>query len=154
MKKLLRTLCIVAVGFALCSCDLSSKLLLHDVTSVSMPDTRTLIVGVDAENMMGVNVKAFSAQVELGDGNKIFATATLQEPVKLRRKSRETVYFVFDLEIKGFFAAISMLRKGMESPENLYVSGEIVGKSMGVKKKKMLTKQPLSKIMSNFVEKK
>ena len=154
MKQFLRTICIIAVAFTLSSCNLASKLKLHGIKSFSMPDTRTLVLGVDAENGLGVNVSAMSATFELGDGEKVFATATLQNPVRLRRKTRETVYMAFDLEVKGLFAAISMLRKGMESPENLYVSGEVVGKSMGIKKKKVLAKQPLSKIMSNFGEKK
>ncbi|MBR2451994.1 MAG: hypothetical protein IKB37_02335 [Rikenellaceae bacterium] len=154
MKQFLRTICIIAVAFTLSSCNLASKLKLHGIDSFSMPDTRTLVLGVDAENGLGVNVSAMSAVFELGDGEKVFATATLKEPVRLRRKSRETVSMAFDLEFNGLFAAISMLRKAMNSPENLYVSGEVVGKSMGIKKKKVLTKQPLSKIMSNFVDEK
>lgn len=144
----------VAVTLVLCSCNMSEKIQIHGIDRYSMPDTRTLVLGVDAENDMGFNINVMSATVELGDGQKVFATATLKEPVRLPRKSRQTVEMGWNLEFKGFFAAIAMLRKAMESPDNLYVSGEVVAKGLGVKKKKIITKEPLSKIMSNFVEEK
>jgi hypothetical protein len=119
-----------------------------------MPDTRSIVLGIDAQNDLGLNVYATSAVFELRDNDKVLATATMRNPIKLRRKSREVVYATFDLEFKGLFATMSILRKAFKSPQDLNFSGEVVGKCMGIKKKKVLAPQPLSKIMSNFAEQK
>ena len=176
MKKMLKLLCVAAVAFVLGGCNPISKIKLHGVTNVSLPasstsvlgsdlgealttllsqtETRTVVLSVDAENELGLNVRAVDAKFTLSDGKKVYATATLAEPVMLRHKTRSTVQVPMNVEIEGgMLSMLALARKVIQSPESLTVQGEVVGKCMGVKKKKTLAPQPLSKFMSNFAKK-
>ncbi len=154
INGVLKAICLAAAIFMFCGCNPASKLQVHGVKSYSMPDKRSITLGIDAQNDLGLNVYATEAQFELKDNGKVLATATLREPIKLKRKSREVVYATFDLEIKGILATVAIVRKAIKSPDDLTFSGEVVGKCMGIKKKKELAPQPVSKIISNFVQKK
>ena len=177
MKSILRILCIAAVAFMLGGCNPSSKITLHGVTNISSPGAASSILGtnaqealsklfsqsgsavpiilnVDAENRMGVNLKATEAQFTLSDGKKIYATATLSEPVMLRRKTREIVKVPLDVKLEGgILQTLSLVRKVLNSPETMTVQGEVTGKCAGIKKKKVVEPQPLSEFMSNFARK-
>lgn len=177
MKSILRILCISAVALMLGGCNLESKVTLHGVTNISSPSTTSTIIGanaqealsklfsqsgsavpvvlnVDAENRMGVNLKATEAQFTLSDGKKIYATATLSEPVMLRRKTREIVKVPLDVKLEGgILQTLSLVRKVLNSPETMTVQGEVTGKCAGIKKKKVVEPQPLSEFMSNFARK-
>lgn len=177
MKSILRILCVAAVAFMLGGCNPSSKITLHGVTNISSPGATSSILGtnaqealsklfsqmgsavpiilnVDAENRMGVNLKATEAQFTLSDGKKIYATATLSEPVMLRRKTREIVKVPLDVKLEGgILQTLSLVRKVLNSPETMTVQGEVTGKCAGIKKKKVVEPQPLSEFMSNFARK-
>lgn len=177
MKSILRILCVAAVAFMLGGCNPSSKITLHGVTNISSPGATSSILGtnaqealsklfsqmgsavpiilnVDAENRMGVNLKATEAQFTLSDGKKIYATATLSEPVVLRRKTREIVKVPLDVKLEGgILQTLSLVRKVLNSPETMTVQGEVTGKCAGIKKKKVVEPQPLSEFMSNFARK-
>lgn len=177
MKSILRILCVAAVAFMLGGCNPSSKITLHGVTNISSPGATSSILGtnaqealsklfsqmgsavpivlsVDAENELGLNVKATEAQFTLSDGKKIYATATLSEPVVLRRKTREIVKVPLDVKLEGgILQTLSLVRKVLNSPETMTVQGEVTGKCAGIKKKKVVEPQPLSEFMSNFARK-
>lgn len=176
MKTLLKLMCVVAAAFVLGGCNPVSKIKLHGVTNISLaadstsvlgsdlreslvglftqPSARTVILSVDAENELGLNVRAVEAKFTLSDGKKVYATASLAEPVMLRHKTRSTVQVPMNVEIEGgMLTMLSFARKALQSPETMTVQGEFVGKCMGVKKKKTLAPQPLSKFMSNFAKK-
>lgn len=176
MKTLLKLMCVVAAAFVLGGCNPVSKIKLHGVTNISLaadstsvlgsdlreslvglftqPSARMVILSVDAENELGLNVRAVDAKFTLSDGKKVYATASLAEPVMLRRKTRETVQVPMNVEVEGgMLTMLSFARKALQSPETMTVQGEVVGKCMGVKKKKILAPQPLSKFMSNFAKK-
>lgn len=154
IKGVLKAICLVAITFMVCGCNPASKLQVHGIKHYSMPDTRSIVLGIDAQNDLGLNVYAADAAFELKDNDKVVATATLRDPVKLQRKRRQVVYATFDLEFKGLFATVGVIRKALKNPEEITISGEVVGKCMGIKKKKVLAPQSLSKIMSNFAGKK
>ncbi len=179
MKSILRILCVAAVAFMLGGCNPSSKITLHGVTNITSPNSAStisslgtnlqeavskvfsqmgsavpIILNVDAENRMGVNLKATEAQFTLSDGKKIYATATLSEPVMLRRKTREIVKVPLDVKLEGgILQTLSLVRKVLNSPETMTVQGEVTGKCAGIKKKKVVEPQPLSEFMSNFAQK-
>lgn len=177
MKSILRILCVATVAFMLGGCNPSSKITLHGVTNITSPRATSSILGtnaqealsklfsqmgsavpiilnVDAENRMGVNLKATEAQFTLSDGKKIYATATLSEPVMLRRKTREIVKVPLDVKLEGgILQTLSLVRKVLNSPETMTVQGEVTGKCAGIKKKKVVEPQPLSEFMSNFARK-
>ena len=177
MKSTLRILCIAAVAFVLGGCNPSSKITVHGVTNISSPgavssalgnnaqetlskifsqmgSAMPVVLNVDAENKMGLNVKATEAQFTLSDGKKIYATATLSEPVVLRHKTREIVKVPLDVKLEGgILQTLSLVRKVLNSPETMTVQGKVTGKVAGVKKKKVVEPQPLSEFMSTFVRK-
>ncbi|MBR5455084.1 MAG: hypothetical protein IKV60_04765 [Rikenellaceae bacterium] len=177
MKSILRILCIAALAFVLGGCNPASKVTLHGITNISSPGAASTILGanaqdaitkllsqsgsavpivlnVDAQNDMALNVKATEAQFTLSDGKKIYATATLSEPIMLRHKTREIVKVPLDVKLEGgLLQTLSLVRKLLNSPETMTIQGEVIGKCAGVKKKKVVEPQPLSEFMSTFVRK-
>ena len=175
MKHLLRILCLAVMTLVLGGCTPISKIHLHGVTNISsaansamgsnVQDALTtllsqsgtkvpVIITIDAENELGLNVKATEATFSLTDGKKVYATATLSEPVTLRHKTRANVEVPMDIKIEGgILQSLSLVRKLLNSPESMTVQGEVVGKCAGVKKKKVLSPRPLSEFMSNFARK-
>ena len=177
MKSILRILCVATLAFVLGGCNPISKIHLHGVTNISSPGTASSIIGtnaqetlsklfsqsgsavpiilnVDAENELGVNVKATEAQFTLSDGKRTYATATLTEPITLRHKTRETVAVPLEIKLEGgFLQTLSLVRKVLNSPETMTIQGEVTGKCAGVKKKKVVAPRPLSEFMSNFARK-
>ncbi|MBQ8863941.1 MAG: hypothetical protein IJ014_04355 [Rikenellaceae bacterium] len=173
MKNLLKLMCVAAVAFMLSGCNLTQKVKLHGVTNISMPSSNssalgsnlqsalsglfsngsasTILIGVDAENGLGLNIKLIDAQFTLCEGDKVYATATLKEPITLRRKTRTELQVPMNIELKGgVLATLSLARKVLQSSESLTVQGEVVAKCAGIKKKKTLAPQPLSEFIHNF----
>lgn len=177
MKSILRILCVATLAFVLSGCNPTSKIHLHGVTNISSPGAVSSVLGsnvqdaltklfsqagsavpivlnVDAENELALNVKAVEAQFTLSDGQKVYATATLTEPITLRHKTRETVAVPLDIKLEGgLLQTLSLARKVLNSPETMTIQGEVVGKCAGIKKKKVVTPRPLSEFMSNFARK-
>lgn len=166
MKQFFKLLCVALMAVALSSCNPMSKIKLHGVARTSVSElvsqisslgsgSNTMVIGVDMENQLGLNVKATEAKFELREGERVFVTATLAEPVKLRHNTRDVVDVKFNVEMKGgLLQTIALARTVMQSPEKLTVSGYVVGKCAGIKKKKTLSPQPLSNLISKFANRK
>ncbi len=153
MKRFSPLLVAAMLALTLSGCIKPSDIKLRNVenVSVSIMGNVRITLSLDIENLSGFNVRVQDIKLTLHDNQSAeLAEIVVNESIFLRRRSAQCVDIPVHVKLNDPIKALSLLGSLRNGSDDIFVSGQFVLKTCGIKKKEKIENIPLKRFAFQF----